>query len=221
MRRARRLALMAVLGALIVAAVRWIQPPTVPAGAASAALVRTELTGRVSLDSELGDPATGPASPTGGECLPRLERPAGWLDLCWQAYRYSGDADPAKDYYVLRVHGSFQGTGIAGVRWLVVRSRLVGTPIDGVFMGWPEGGYYDGCKSVPVDLVAAAPAATETLCDRTTGETREAPYGTDVTWTCAGCLLGTTDAKAIALWNVVAVKTGTVPAWDIYADLGG
>ena len=44
-------------------------------------------------------------------CMDRIAglavEPPGWADLCWQAYQLTSEADPEKDYYVLRFYGSF------------------------------------------------------------------------------------------------------------------
>lgn len=191
--------------------------PTIPADAAQAPVARTVLHGEIAPDLTEGvDPATIPASPIGSECLKRIQRGEGWADLCWSAWRDPHDSDPAKDYYLLKVHGSFEG-----LRWLVVQSDLVGTPADNVFSAWPEGTFDGDCRQVDVHLIVL-PAALppEDLCGRTDGESSPAQAAHRVVWTCEGCLLPDGSTKAITLYNVVGVHAGTVPSWDIFADAG-
>jgi hypothetical protein len=60
----------------------------------------------------------------------------------------------------------------------------------------------------------------ETVCGRTTGRIDAATWSQTVTWTCVGCLLPDDLDRAIALDQFVAVPAGTIPRWEIYADLG-
>ncbi len=78
-------------------------------------------------DVEGADPPVGPSSPNGQACLDRIVRGSGHADLCWSVARDPNDADPAKDYYLLRVYGSHEG-----LRYLAVKTDLLGSPCDGV-----------------------------------------------------------------------------------------
>lgn len=86
------------------------------------------LEGDIAADASDGvDPETLPRSPSGTECLETIERPAGPMALCWDAYRDPHDADPLQDFYRLRVHGTFGRERGAGVRWAAIRVRLIGS----------------------------------------------------------------------------------------------
>jgi hypothetical protein len=51
--------------------------------------------------------------------------------------------------------------------------------------------------------------------------TEPAPWTSAITWTCRGCLLPDDADRAIDLYVTIGVPEGTVPTWDIYADVGG
>jgi hypothetical protein len=198
----------------------------VPVDAPATVMARTVMTGPVTPDATDGeDTALLVPSPYGQVCLDRIERAAGPLDLCWEVTREPADADPRKDYYRLRVYGSFGGGSGSGVRWVVVKARLVGEPMDQVFVTWPTGTYEGSCEQVMVGEaggLSGQPMA-ETVCGRTSGiETPGAGgWSLRVTWTCEGCLFASHDTRSIGLYELVGVPEGMVPAWDISADLGG
>lgn len=162
------------------------------------------------------------ASPTGQACLPRIERDAGWADVCWAAYRLAADADASKDYYLLRMYGSFQSTSALGVRWLVVEARLDGEPGDNVFDGWPDGTIEGPCRSLEAHLLVPLGAASrEEVCGRTTGGLSLEPWGWRSTWTCDPCIPFDSTTRGLGMVNVIGVPQGTIPVWDLYADFGG
>jgi hypothetical protein len=41
-----------------------------------------------------------------------------------------------------------------------------------------------------------------------------------VTWACVGCLIPDHADRAIALRELVAVPQKTIPAWELFADIG-
>ncbi len=195
--------------------------PSVPDDSAIPLVARTALQGEIAPDATNDvDPETIARSPSGQECLDRIERPAGYLDLCWEAYRDPHDADALQDYYQLRVHGTFGGEGGTGVRWAVARADLVGEPSNDVFDAWPDGVFDGPCKQVDVSL-GPGPVTPETLCGRTTGTTSTGHWSHTVTWTCVGCLFPDHANRAVTLDEFVAVPAGTIPTWEIFADLGG
>jgi hypothetical protein len=231
-RRAGRIAITAVaaVAALaLVAAGVWAAGRlnvAVPADAASTVLTRTVMTGPVTPDAIDGeDTDLLPRSPAGQQCLDQIERAAGPMYLCWEAYRDPADGDPHKDYYRLRVYGSFGGETGTGVRWVIVKARLIGEPADQVFQTWPDGTFEGPCEAVIVGEAAGISETTtrETLCGRTTAVKTPGAGGWSlgVTWTCQTCLFADHDTRAIALYEFVGVPEGTVPAWEISADLGG
>ena len=212
-------AVLAVLVAGAVAANRWA--PAVPASAGSNLVGRAVLTGPITADATAGvDAASLPRSPAGSDCLTRIARPAGPMDLCWQAWRDPQDADPAQDYYRLRVYGTFGGNDGSGVRWVVLRAGLVGKPSNEVFDAWPRDTVDGPCQNVTVSL-RFGPDTDETVCGRTVATIRYEDWSQQVTWTCESCLFPDHATRAVALQQLVAVAAGTVPSWEIFADLGG
>jgi hypothetical protein len=191
--------------------------PGVPADAGSVVLARTTLSGDVVPDSSVNQPALPPA---GQDCLPRIERSTGWLDLCWEAYR-TQDGDPEKDYYLLNIHGTVSGSG-TGIRWWTARATLVGAygqPTDGVHEGWPLGVFEGPCEPHVAPLWIGWTNYTETICGRTTGE-YVASWGYRATWLCVGCVLSDRLDRSVTAYVHVGVPEGTVPAWDVGADFG-
>jgi hypothetical protein len=199
-------------------------PPSIDSSAASNPITRTVLTGPISPDVTEGSIPTGdvspgdlkPASPAGGECLDRIVRGGGWLDLCWQAGRQGNDADPVRDSYLLQVYGSYER-----VRWVVVGSRLLIDPGDNVFDAWPSGTYDGACRQEQVPMLVPLTAlSTEIVCGHTEGRIDFADWSHRVTWRCEGCLLPDATTRGFGLYNIVGVPAGTVPSWDLYAEAG-
>jgi hypothetical protein len=210
------LAVIALAGAAV--ASRWT--PSVPADGALPLVARTVLRGPITPDwTEDVDPDTLARSPAGSECLESIVRPAGRMDLCWEAYRDPYDADPDKDYYRIRVHGTFGGDTGTGARWAAVRVRLAGEPLDNVFKTWPHGVFEGPCADVEVSL-GVGPPLPQTLCGRTTAASSTEGWSHRVTWTCEACLIPDQEDRAIALHEFIGVAPGTVPTWEIFADLG-
>ena len=205
--------------ALVVATVLSPWTPSVPDDPTLPLVARTVLRGEIAADVTDVDPDTIAPSPIGQECL-SIERPAGPMFLCWEAYKDPRDADALQDYYRLRVYGTFGGESGSGVRWAVVRAHLVDEPSNGVFEGWPDGVFEGPCKQVDVSL-GPGPVTPETLCGRTTGSTRIDDQSQTFTWTCAGCLFPDHADRSVALHEFVAVPAGIIPTWEIFADLGG
>jgi hypothetical protein len=154
------------------------------------------------------------------ECVPRIQNATGAMDVCWEAERYSNDADPAKDYYLLHVWSTFGGVTGSGARWAVLKANLVGAPADGVFGAWPDGDFDGSCRQIDVTLQLAQGPIPVDVCGHTSGSDTEG-WGHRATWTCEGwCLIPGQDDRALNLFVWVGVAEGTIPSWDIYADLG-
>jgi hypothetical protein len=210
---------------VVIAAVAIRLQVAIPSDATSIPITRAILAGPVAADAtEQPVPSDGsdpeleqePPSPAGQACLSRMSRGSGWLDLCWEGYRYGGDADPTKDYYVLRVYGSHQG-----LRWISIRSQLIGTPGDNVYDVWPDGTYEGGCRQEPVSLLVPMSAlAADDICGRTEAHLDFDHWSHDVVWTCEGCLIPDSDTRGVALYTVVGMPAGTVPSWDLFANGG-
>ncbi len=207
------------LALVMIAVLRW--SPHVPADAASTPLARTLLTGEVAPDASAGaDVNQGLAAPFGQACLPRISNATGVLDVCWEAHRYPSDADPGKDYYILRVFGTI-GPGSSGTpRWAILKAALEGSPADRVFSTWPDGALDGSCESVPVTLGLALPDMQETICGHITGSAA-GQWAHAVTWTCVGCLLPNDRDRSLSLYEAVGVPEGTIPVWQVFADVGG
>lgn len=199
----------------------FLASPSVPASAAKDPIARTVMTGPIAPDMSTEDGAeVPPASPVGQACLERIVREAGWADVCWGAYREPREADPQKDYYVLRVYGSYQGTSPLGIRWLVVKSRLVEPPLFNTFDGWPSGTYDGPCEQQPVSLMLPSTSGeAEMICGHTTSGPGD-DWSWTSTWTCGPCQPFDTTTRALALYGMVAVASGTVPAWDVFVEFG-
>ncbi len=195
--------------------------PTIPDGAGSTIVANVALTGEIAPDvTDDVDPETIPRSPSGSACLDPIERPAGTMKLCWDAYRDPHDGDPDQDYYHLRISSTFGGEAGTGARWAVIGARLVGTPSNQVFETWPAGVLDGPCRQVDVAM-SLGRTEGETVCGRTTATADTADWSQRVAWTCTGCLVADHADRALTLRQVVAVPEGTVPGWEITADLGG
>ena len=194
--------------------------PTIPSDAATTVLATTVLNGDIPADV-IGDfdGQALPRSPAGVGCPDQIVRPIGTFYLCWEAYRDPNDGDLQQDYYHLRVHGSFGADPGSGLRWAVLRARLVGQPSNQVFMTWPDHTYDGPCRKVDA-LIMSPGHQTETVCGRTTGSLDAATWTQTATWVCVGCLIPDHDYRAIAIDEFIAVPEGTVPTWQIFADIG-
>ena len=165
-------------------------------------------------DIESEEPVDGPRSPSGQECLDRIGRGSGWVDLCWSVARDPHDADPTKDYYLLRLYGSHEG-----LRFLALKSDLVGSPGDGVVSVWPTGTIEGPCDIREVHLsgfLGSLPSAH--VCGRTVGELDGATWSHTLTWTCEGCAPGDKVTRGFDSFLWVGVPAHTVPGWDVFAD---
>ena len=129
------------------------------------------------------------------------------------------DGSPTQDYYALRVYGTFSGEGGTGARWTAVRAKLLGEPSQGAMSAWPDGAYDGPCRDQPVD-VQFSRIASEVVCGMTTGALRSSDWSVIVTWSCTGCIWPDRASRNVALYEFVAVAEGTVPNWEIFADVG-
>jgi hypothetical protein len=194
--------------------------PSVPDDAGATPVARTVLTGEIPPDVTDGvDVATVPLTPSGQECLDPIDRPAGTLSLCWEAHRSPNDADPSQDYYVLRVYGAFGGSTDGGVRWASIRADLVGEPSNNVLRGWPQGAFDGTCALVDSSLGDGS-TEPEMLCGRTIGATDHDTWSHRVTWVCVGCLIPDHTDHSIVLRELVAMREGSIPVWELFADIG-
>ncbi len=98
-------------------------------------------------------------------------------------------------------------------------------PSNQTIESWPDGEFDGRCEEVKVSLGPGPDSGAvpvETLCARTAGSTTAGrdEWSQRVTWTCVGCLIADHKDRAIALHEWLAVPAGTVPSWEIFADLG-
>ena len=224
MRRTGLLGIVVVLGmvAVVLAVVAGQWTPTIPADAPSTVVATTDLHGPISPD--VTDATAGQTpTPNAQACLPSIDRPAGSMSLCYEAVRVA-DADATSDYYWLRVYGTFGADQGSGVRWATVRARLLGTPANQVFTGSPVGDYRGVCPPEDPRPGTGEPVidAENSLCGatRTQGGDGPEPWSHQVAWSCIGCLIPDHADREIWLTEMVAVQPGTLPQWEILADLG-
>lgn len=201
-RRARPLGAVLLLGAVLIGGF-WIanRPPVIPADAARTVIGRTSTTGG-----------------HGQACLERQAFGPGWADVCWSVDRAEeSDGSTTQDYYELRVYGSFEG-----LKWLVVRADLVGTPNAGAYTSWPDVLIEGDCHSVDADRgpIPGSPR-TEMVCGRVTGELDSGAWAQTFTWMCELCLLPVAAMKPLVMNGQVAVDQGTTPEWDLSLQGGG
>jgi hypothetical protein len=167
-----------------------------------------------SLDADGAEPPDGPQSPNGQACLDRITRGNGWVDLCWSVARDPHDADPAKDYYLLHLYGTHQG-----LRFLAVKSDLVGSPGDSVISLWPTGTIEGPCEVREVHLsgfLGTLPPAN--VCGKTVGELVETAWSHTLTWSCDGCAPGEAVTRGFDGFVWIGVPAHTIPTWDLFAD---
>ena len=187
--------------------------PSIPANAAAAPVATATLE-----ESRLAG-----ERPSGHDCLPRIERDAGWIEVCWEAHgpRAAEDGDAHQDYSTLRLYGSYQSTSALGIRWLVLEARLRGTLSNNVMDGWPSGTYEGPCAPAPVSLaIPMDSVGTESLCGRTSAGPGEGGAAWRSEWTCGPCLPFDDTTRGFALYHLVAVPEGEVPSWDLFVDVG-
>jgi hypothetical protein len=223
----RQLAIVLALVVLVaaIAVILLPRPPAIEVGAATTPIARIVLSGPISPDATERPISTGdvdpgdgvPSSPRGGECLDRIVRADGWIDLCWQAARYDNEMDPAKDYYLLKLYGSYEG-----VRWMVVGSQLLVEPSGGSYATWPEGTYDGACRQEPIHLfLPMPPMAREIVCGHTEATASDgAEWSQRLVWRCEGCQVPDSTTRGFASFNAVGVPSGSIPSWDLFAEAG-
>jgi hypothetical protein len=199
--------------------------PTVPEGAGTTPVGQVDLAG-LATPGPGTDDTTDEATVEAADCLDREHRPAGWLDLCWTVVRQP-DGDAAGDYYRFEVRGTMgsdatdpgEASG-SGIRWVVLRDRLLVPVVDGVSSAQPDG-VTEGCEADAVDVLVPLGGSLPTLpCDGRTIGTSDLQSQT-VTWTCEGCLLGAgRQEREIGMSEDVKVGEGVTPSWALYADFG-
>jgi hypothetical protein len=217
--RVRRASSLLPLAIVLVVAAALIATSRSPVAGLKDPIARVAPVGQIDPDAPSGgvesqEPPNGPHSPNGQACLDRITRGAGWVDLCWSVARDPSDADPDKDFYLLHLYGSHEG-----LRFLAVKSDLVGSPGDGIVSLWPTGTIEGECAQRDVHLsgyLGTLPPAN--VCGRTVGELEQATWSHTLTWTCVDCAVGQGTTRGFDTFLWIGVPAHTVPTWDLFAD---
>jgi hypothetical protein len=200
-----------VLGAL---AVVLFSRPEIPAAAPRVVVDRTALASPDPNES-LDPSATSWIVQT--DCADRVDRARGYVDLCWVVTRQQ-DVIADRDHYSIAISGTFGGES---VRWLVVEARPDALAPNGETEGLPEG-TATGCRPVPLgEPLPPGTVAGEELCGRIAGGPGATAGSWRVTWMCEPCLPFDDEDRAFSLRSEIFVPEGTLPNWEILADLGG
>jgi hypothetical protein len=59
-----------------------------------------------------------------------------------------------------------------------------------------------------------------TICGHVEGVADDGTWTETVTWKCIGCVLPESRNRAPSLFTAVALPQGTLPRWEVYADVG-
>lgn len=210
--RGRGIAGVAIFVLVIAGAFLLLARPTIPESALGSPFTRTSLLPP--------DPSEEPIQPglsgiVGSDCPARIMSGRFWADLCWLATRQE-DGDAATDQFTLSVYGTFG----RGARWMVAEARLIeGSPLrDPEGEPQVDGG---GCHVLPAGLLPLpGEIASETLCGRVAAGPGANPGSWRIAWTCEPCWPFDDADRAIGFQTAVTVPEGTLPNWDLAADLG-
>lgn len=88
-----------------------------------------------------------------------------------------------------------------------------------MMQGWPSGTFDGACEPRVIGTVDLGPIE-ETVCGHTIGFDT-GTWAHEADWTCVGCILPDDRNRSLSLYIAVGVPEGTVPEWDVYADVGG
>lgn len=165
-----------------------------------------------------------PRFPDGSGCFDPVVRPAGRLELCWDGYRDNRERLPGADYYQFRLLATLHST--APTSWVAITIVPVG---ERAYVGhlWPSGVLDGPCRTTAVEGMnfltdgdMTNDVAEDVACGRTTAATSDAGQRHWVIWTCAGCGADQVSGRQIAIREIVGTREGTVPTWEVYAELG-
>lgn len=193
--------------------------------------------------TEEATPSTGPAQPIGAliatsparlqpgparvgpidqECARSVDRLIARFDLCYATQAVAPVPGSVRDRILLRVYGSVIADEGPGIKGWVVRVRPVAGASATIVATWPRDAYSGPCKDVGVDLpIVGAPLDHDIVCPSTTVTVgpREDPAAVDVEWACVDCPPPHRATLGVALYVLSDVAVGTVPAWEIRADV--
>lgn len=166
-----------------------------------------------------------PRTPAGSGCFDPVSRPAGRLEMCWEAYRDNREHLPGADYYQFRLVATLHAT--APSTWMAVSIVPVGDERTRVSHLWPSGVLDGSCRSTPVDgmdfLTNGAmthDVIDDLACGRTTAARADGGQRHLVIWTCGGCGAEQRGGRRIAIRELVATSERGVPSWQVFAELG-
>ncbi|MEO5884584.1 MAG: hypothetical protein ABIQ58_03610 [Candidatus Limnocylindrales bacterium] len=210
-----------------VAAIPWV--PAVPVGVQGARIGTATVEGFNPPDPSDWFPQVGVwRTPAGSGCFDPVIRPAGRLDLCWEAYRDNREHLPGADYYQFRLIAMLHAT--ASSTWVAISIVPVGDDRTRVENIWPSGVLDGPCRSAAVEGMdfltdrvigeRTHDVANDPVCGRTTAALADGRNRHWVIWTCAACGADQAEGRKIAIRELVATSEGGVPSWQVSAELG-
>jgi hypothetical protein len=163
-----------------------------------------------------------PIGPIDQECPRSVDRLVARLDLCYATQAVAPVPGSGRDRILLRVYGSVvadEGPGITG--W-VVRVRPAGGASPTIDATWPTGTYSGPCRDVTVELpIIDTQVDRHNLCPSTTVIVGSSEDAAEVVmdWACVDCPPPHRTTLEVVLYVLADVAVGTVPAWEIRADV--
>jgi hypothetical protein len=160
--------------------------------------------------------------PIDQECPRSVDRLVARFDLCYATQAVAPVPGSGRDRILLRVYGSVvadEGLGMTG--WVVRVSPVAGASPT-IVATWPRGTYSGPCSDVGVDLpIVEAPDDHDVLCPSTTVTVGpgEDPAEVVVDWACVDCPPPHRTTLGVSLYVLSDVAVGTVPPWEIRADV--
>jgi hypothetical protein len=166
-----------------------------------------------------------PRTPAGSGCFDPVVRPAGRLDVCWEAYRDNREHLPGADYYQFRLIATLHAT--APSSWMAISIVPVGDERTRVSHIWPSGVLDGPCRSAAVDGMdfltngeMTHDVVNDLACGRTTAARADVWQRHWVIWTCATCGADQAEGRQVAIRELVATSEGGVPKWQVDAEMG-
>lgn len=164
-------------------------------------------------------------TPAGSGCFDPVVRPAGRLEVCWDAYRDNREHFPGADYYQFRLITTLHAT--APSTWVAISIVPVGDDRTRVRQLWPSGVLDGPCRSAAVEGMdfltngeMTHDVANDLACGRTTAALEDGGQRHWVIWTCASCGADQVQGRQVAIRELVATEQRSVPSWQVYAELG-
>ena len=130
------------------AAISWV--PSVPVGVQGARMGTATVQGFNPPDpSDWFPQIIVPRTPAGSGCFDPVVRPAGRLDVCWEAYRDNREHLPGADYYQFRLIATLHAA--APSTWAAISIVPVGDDRTRVEHIWPSGVLDGPCRTAAVE----------------------------------------------------------------------